>query len=128
MPLCPRFDDRAHNAGSPHRLSRGLYAATGARLPEGTPANAARHNAGLDTSVESLFSAPWARELFANTCGGAEPDTAAADFIAVLKGAVFDRFAGARAHLHAGTTDSAAQFTALLAAYLRGLIGAEHQT
>ncbi|MFE3442147.1 TetR/AcrR family transcriptional regulator [Nocardia sp. NPDC059180] len=69
--------------------------------------------------VGSLFSHPRARELFEHL-GADDPDTTAADFIAVIEGATFDRFAGARTHLAAGTPESTAQLTGLLAAYLRG--------
>ncbi|MGK8467996.1 TetR/AcrR family transcriptional regulator [Nocardia cyriacigeorgica] len=46
--------------------------------------------------VGSLFSQARARTLF-EQLGCGSPDTAAADFIAVIEGATFDRFAGARA-------------------------------
>ncbi|MFC9435473.1 TetR/AcrR family transcriptional regulator [Nocardia sp. NPDC057030] len=68
----------------------------------------------------SLFSAARARELFA-AMGVADPTTAAADFIAVLEGAVFDRFAGGRTDLTPGTPDSVRQLTTLLTIYFRGV-------
>ncbi|WP_433627346.1 TetR/AcrR family transcriptional regulator [Nocardia sp. CA-120079] len=67
--------------------------------------------------THSLFSTERARELF-HTLGFPDPDGAAADFIAVVEGAVFDRFAGARAHLPAGTRDSIDQLAAVLSRYL----------
>ncbi|NEW44846.1 TetR/AcrR family transcriptional regulator [Nocardia cyriacigeorgica] len=71
--------------------------------------------------VGSLFSQPRARELFEHL-DAEDPDTTAADFIAVIEGATFDRLAGARAALPAGTPASTAQLTGLLAAYLRGAL------
>ncbi|TQM29118.1 TetR/AcrR family transcriptional regulator [Nocardia bhagyanarayanae] len=68
--------------------------------------------------ANSLFSTERARELFRAT-GFPDPDTAAADFVAVLEGAVFDRFAGNRSALPAGTPASITQLTTLLTAYLR---------
>lgn len=68
----------------------------------------------------SLFSATRARELFA-AIGVADPTAAAADFIAVLEGAVFDRFAGGRTDLTPGTPDSVRQLTTLLTIFFRGV-------
>ncbi|MGW4243030.1 TetR/AcrR family transcriptional regulator [Nocardia sp. NPDC004722] len=65
-----------------------------------------------------LFSHQHATALF-ETLGATEPTTAAADFIAVIEGLVFDRFAGARTALAPGTAKSAAQLTAVLAVQLR---------
>lgn len=67
--------------------------------------------------THSLFSTERARELF-HTLGFPDPDAAAADFIAVVEGAVFDRFAGARAHIPAGTRHSIDQLAAVLSRYL----------
>ena len=67
--------------------------------------------------THSLFSTERARELF-HALGFPDPDAAAADFIAVLEGVVFDRFAGARAHIPAGTRDSIDQLAAALSCYL----------
>ncbi|WP_431956209.1 TetR/AcrR family transcriptional regulator [Nocardia lijiangensis] len=68
--------------------------------------------------ANSLFSIDRARALFrANNFP--DPDTTAADFIAVLEGAVFDRFAGNRSNLPAGTPASITQLTTLLSTYLR---------
>lgn len=70
--------------------------------------------------VGSLFSHSRASALFAQL-GADNPDTAAADFIAVIEGATFDRFAGARSDLPAGTTESAAQLTGVITDYLRAM-------
>ncbi|MFE9326354.1 TetR/AcrR family transcriptional regulator [Nocardia sp. NPDC052278] len=67
--------------------------------------------------THSLFSTERARELF-HALGFSDPDAAAADFIAVVEGAVFDRFAGARAHIPAGTRDSVDQLAAMLSRQL----------
>ncbi|MFQ6330324.1 TetR/AcrR family transcriptional regulator [Nocardia sp. CWNU-33] len=67
--------------------------------------------------VHSLFSVERARDLF-HALGFADPAAAAADFVAVIEGAVFDRFAGARSHLPARTPESVDQLTALLSRYL----------
>ncbi|MCC3316208.1 TetR/AcrR family transcriptional regulator [Nocardia africana] len=72
--------------------------------------------------VASLFSHRHARELF-RSLGAADPDTAAADYIAVIEGLVFDRFAGARKELAAGTRESAEQLARPLRAQLRAAIG-----
>ncbi|MGF0314742.1 TetR/AcrR family transcriptional regulator [Nocardia fluminea] len=55
----------------------------------------------------SLFSLERATELFADL-GAAEPRESAHDFLALLEGLVFDRFAGLRAH-SAGTVDQLAR-------------------
>ncbi|GAB2527979.1 TetR/AcrR family transcriptional regulator [Nocardia heshunensis] len=68
--------------------------------------------------VGSLFSHRHASALF-ETLGASDPVTAAADFIAVIEGLVFDRFAGARTALAPGTAKSVAQLTAVLAVQLR---------
>ncbi|MCP2320332.1 transcriptional regulator, TetR family [Nocardia amikacinitolerans] len=83
----------------------------------------ARHALIVDPELHarlanSLFSVARARELFRAT-GFPDPDTAAADFVAILEGAVFDRFAGNRSALPAGTPASITQLTTLLSAYLR---------
>ncbi|MEV4127402.1 TetR family transcriptional regulator [Nocardia sp. NPDC049707] len=67
--------------------------------------------------AHSLFSTERARDLF-QALGFPEPDAAAADFVAVLDGVVFDRFAGARAHVPAGTQDSIDQLAAVLSRQL----------
>ncbi|WP_280235588.1 TetR/AcrR family transcriptional regulator [Nocardia cyriacigeorgica] len=69
--------------------------------------------------VDSLFSHARAHTLFEHL-GATDPATTAADFIAVIEGATFDRFAGARVDHPAGTPESVAQLTHLLSAYLRG--------
>ncbi|MFI9505906.1 TetR/AcrR family transcriptional regulator [Nocardia sp. NPDC052566] len=71
-----------------------------------------------DRLARSLFSTERARELF-EALGAADPATAAADFVAVVEGAVFDRFAGARVHLAPGTPASVNQLANLLAPHLR---------
>lgn len=68
----------------------------------------------------SLFSAERARDLF-HAMNIPDPATTAADFIALLEGAIFDRFAGSRLGLTAGTPDSVRQLTNLLRAYFRGV-------
>ncbi|PSR68924.1 transcriptional regulator [Nocardia sp. MDA0666] len=72
--------------------------------------------------VASLFSHRHARELF-RALGAADPDTAAADYIAVIEGLVFDRFAGARREAAAGTRESAEQLARPLRAQLRAAVG-----
>ncbi|RJO71251.1 TetR family transcriptional regulator [Nocardia panacis] len=67
--------------------------------------------------AHGLFSAEGARDLFA-ALDFADPDAAAADFLAVLEGAVFDRFAGARADLPAGTPQNVDELAALLIRFL----------
>ncbi|CCF61282.1 putative transcriptional regulator [Nocardia cyriacigeorgica GUH-2] len=71
--------------------------------------------------VGSLFSHARAKTLL-EQLGADEPDTAAADFIAVIEGITFDRFAGARADLPAGTPQSAAQLAGVLRNYLGGAL------
>lgn len=71
--------------------------------------------------VGSLFSQARARTLF-EQLGCGSPDTAAADFIAVIEGITFDRFAGARADLPPGTPESAAQLAGVLRSQLRGML------
>ncbi|WP_306363790.1 TetR/AcrR family transcriptional regulator [Nocardia sp. CC227C] len=68
----------------------------------------------------SLFSLDKARELFA-AFGSRTPESDAADFIAVLEGILFDRYAGARMHLPAGTAGSIRQLERILAVHLSGL-------
>ncbi|MFE3189144.1 TetR/AcrR family transcriptional regulator [Nocardia sp. NPDC059240] len=68
--------------------------------------------------VGCLFSHRHATTLF-ETLGAAHPATAAADFIAVIEGLIFDRFAGARTELAPGTAKSVAQLATVLAVQLR---------
>ncbi|GAB4582751.1 TetR/AcrR family transcriptional regulator [Nocardia sp. IFM 10818] len=68
----------------------------------------------------SLFSHRHATELFAALHATA-PDAAAADFIAIIEGLVFDRFAGARTPLAPNTAESIAQLTAVLTIALSSL-------
>ncbi|WP_196054534.1 hypothetical protein [Nocardia aurantiaca] len=51
--------------------------------------------------------------------GATDPATAAADFIAVIEGLVFDRFAGARTTLAPGNAASVRQLAGVLATQLR---------
>ncbi|GAA5048451.1 TetR/AcrR family transcriptional regulator [Nocardia callitridis] len=67
----------------------------------------------------SLFSVERARELF-SAMEVSDPATAAADFLALLEGAVFDRFAGRRRELTAGSADSVRQLERLLRTYFAG--------
>ncbi len=67
--------------------------------------------------AHSLFSTDRARDL-CHALDFPDPDAAAADFIAVLEGVVFDRFAGARAHIPAGTRDNVEQLAAVLSRQL----------
>ncbi|WP_433758413.1 TetR/AcrR family transcriptional regulator [Nocardia sp. CA-135398] len=67
--------------------------------------------------AHSLFSTERARELF-HALDFPDPDAAAANFIAVIEGLVFDRFAGARADVPAGTPDSVDQLAAALSRHL----------
>ncbi|MEU1546148.1 TetR family transcriptional regulator [Nocardia sp. NPDC005745] len=67
--------------------------------------------------VRSLFSTDRARDLF-RAIGAADPDTRADDFVAVVEGAVFDRFAGNRTALRPDTTESVRQLARILAAHL----------
>ncbi|MFE3222114.1 TetR/AcrR family transcriptional regulator [Nocardia sp. NPDC059228] len=73
-----------------------------------------------DKLASSLFSHRHATTLF-ETLGASDPATAAADFIAVLEGLVFDRFAGARTGLAPGTAKSVNQLAAVLSAQFRAI-------
>ncbi|MFD6273033.1 TetR/AcrR family transcriptional regulator [Nocardia asteroides] len=73
-----------------------------------------------DRLVGGFFSHARATELCA-ALGANDPDTAAADFLALLEGLVFDRFAGARTGLAAGTPDSVAQLARPLRRFLTAL-------
>ncbi|MBU3060674.1 TetR family transcriptional regulator [Nocardia sp. NEAU-G5] len=65
----------------------------------------------------SLFSHDHATRLFAGL-GSVEPATAAADFIAVLEGLVFDRFAGMRSTITTGDSARIAELTRVIEAQL----------
>lgn len=65
----------------------------------------------------SLFSQAHAT-LYFETLGSADPTTAAADFIAVLEGLVFDRFAGARSAATTGESTRIAEMTRVIGAHL----------
>ncbi|NNH73468.1 TetR family transcriptional regulator [Nocardia uniformis] len=67
--------------------------------------------------TKSLFSHEQAQLLF-QALGSHDPDIAAADFLAILEGLVFDRFAGARTHLAPGTPESVTQLAAVLTTHL----------
>ncbi|UGT40052.1 TetR family transcriptional regulator [Nocardia yamanashiensis] len=67
--------------------------------------------------VGSLFSHHHAAGLF-HALHADDPDTAAADLIAVIEGAIFDRFAGARTELAPGTPASVNQLARILTAQL----------
>ncbi len=80
-----------------------------------------------------LFSHTHARTLF-ESLNATDPERAAADFIAVIEGLVFDRFAGHRRDTPSGTAASRAQLAEVLRAQLvhdpavrRGLGSAQHQ-
>ncbi|MEU0543979.1 TetR family transcriptional regulator [Nocardia sp. NPDC005978] len=68
--------------------------------------------------VGCLFSHRHATELY-RALGSRSPAEAAADFIAVIEGLVFDRFAGARTTLVPGTPESRRQLTRVLTIQLR---------
>src|SRR5690606_36680549 len=74
-----------------------------------------------DRLTDSLFSVERARELLATW--GIEHEDAAEDLVAVLEGAVFDRFAGRRRGRRPGTADSVTQLTGLVTGCLRGVRG-----
>ncbi|HLS77418.1 MAG TPA: TetR family transcriptional regulator [Nocardia sp.] len=74
-----------------------------------------------DRLADSLFSVERARELLASW--GIEHEDAAEDLVAVLEGAVFDRFAGRRRGRRPGTAASVTQLTGLVTGYLRGVRG-----
>ncbi|WP_245676334.1 TetR/AcrR family transcriptional regulator [Nocardia niwae] len=67
--------------------------------------------------VHSLFSVDRARDLF-HAIGAPDPQTRAEDFVAVIEGAVFDRFAGNRTALRPGTNESVRQLARVLATHL----------
>ncbi|WP_280258041.1 TetR/AcrR family transcriptional regulator [Nocardia abscessus] len=67
--------------------------------------------------AHSLFSTERARELF-QAMGATDPGARADDFVAVVEGAVFDRFAGNRTALRPNTPESVRQLARLLAPHL----------
>ncbi|MGO4614321.1 TetR/AcrR family transcriptional regulator [Nocardia sp. 2YAB30] len=69
--------------------------------------------------ARSLFSIENARALF-HANGFTDPDTDAANFVAIIEGAVFDRFAGNRSTLPPNTPASTHQLACLLTPYLTG--------
>ncbi|WP_067531416.1 TetR/AcrR family transcriptional regulator [Nocardia crassostreae] len=68
----------------------------------------------------SLFSHRHATDLF-TALNAADPETAAADFVAIVEGLVFDRFAGARTHLAPNTAASVDQLAAPIGCALSSL-------
>nr|WP_245717579.1 TetR family transcriptional regulator [Nocardia jejuensis] len=68
-----------------------------------------------------LFSHRHATSLF-RSLGSTDPETRAADFIAVIEGLIFDRFAGARTALTPGTPASVDQLARVLAVHLTGSV------
>ncbi|WP_235916407.1 TetR/AcrR family transcriptional regulator [Antrihabitans cavernicola] len=84
-------------------------------LPSDSPLHAA-----LATSV---FSRPNAVALF-RALGTDDPETAAADFVSLCEGLIFDRVVGARSldGLRAGTDASIDQLAHALDTYLRGAL------
>ncbi|WP_282777026.1 TetR family transcriptional regulator [Nocardia sp. CC201C] len=69
--------------------------------------------------TNSLFSLGEARELFA-AFGSRAPESDAADFLAVLEGILFDRYAGARRDAPTGTAGGIRQLEHIVAVYLMG--------
>ncbi|MBF6337716.1 TetR family transcriptional regulator [Nocardia abscessus] len=67
--------------------------------------------------AHSLFSTERARELF-QAMGATDPGARADDFVAVVEGAVFDRFAGNRTALRPNTSESVRQLARLLGPHL----------
>ncbi|MCC3328454.1 TetR/AcrR family transcriptional regulator [Nocardia abscessus] len=67
--------------------------------------------------AHSLFSTERARELF-QAMGATDPGARADDFVAVVEGAVFDRFAGNRTALRPNTPESVRQLARLLGPHL----------
>ncbi|MFF2086786.1 TetR/AcrR family transcriptional regulator [Nocardia sp. NPDC058176] len=65
----------------------------------------------------SLFALDRATELF-TALGADDPRGTAGDFLALLEGLVFDRFAGLRAESPTGTPDSVAQLARPLSSFL----------
>ncbi|WP_280239743.1 TetR/AcrR family transcriptional regulator [Nocardia abscessus] len=67
--------------------------------------------------AHSLFSTERARDLF-QAMGATDPGARADDFVAVVEGAVFDRFAGNRTALRPNTPESVRQLARLLGPHL----------
>ncbi|MEV6772734.1 TetR family transcriptional regulator [Nocardia sp. NPDC051030] len=68
--------------------------------------------------IGCLFSQQHATGLF-SALGATSPEATAADFIAVIEGLIFDRFAGARTELAPGTPESVAQLARVLSTQLK---------
>ncbi|MFC9767473.1 TetR/AcrR family transcriptional regulator [Rhodococcus jostii] len=92
---------------------------------------AARHALTVELSGDAelhallatcLFSRARATELF-DALGVADPESAGADFVSVVEGLVFDRFAGARSldGIEPGTERSVRQLARAVESYLRGV-------
>ncbi|MGY1936720.1 TetR/AcrR family transcriptional regulator [Nocardia gipuzkoensis] len=67
--------------------------------------------------AHSLFSTERARDLF-QAMGTTDPGARADDFVAVVEGAVFDRFAGNRTAVRPNTPESVRQLARLLGPHL----------
>ncbi|MBF6473370.1 TetR/AcrR family transcriptional regulator [Nocardia abscessus] len=67
--------------------------------------------------AHSLFSTERARDLF-QAMGATDPGARADDFVAVVEGAVFDRFAGNRTAVRPNTPESVRQLARLLGPHL----------
>ncbi|UGT71386.1 TetR family transcriptional regulator [Nocardia gipuzkoensis] len=67
--------------------------------------------------AHSLFSTERARDLF-QAMGATDPGARADDFVAVVEGAVFDRFAGNRTALRPNTPESVRQLARLIGPHL----------
>lgn len=76
------------------------------------------------TLAASLFSRDGAVTLF-RALGAADPEMAGANFVSLVEGLVFDRFAGTRSRdgLEPGSAESVDQLAAALTAYIRGATG-----
>ncbi|MEC3913707.1 TetR/AcrR family transcriptional regulator [Nocardia sp. CDC160] len=117
------------NERDPDRLARGIAGWLDRLLAHRRNDLIARHALIIellgDTELHAklvgcLFSHRHATGLF-ETLGAPDPATAAADFIAVIEGLVFDRFAGARKRIKPGTAKSVDQLATVLAAQLRSI-------
>ncbi|MGV9835117.1 TetR/AcrR family transcriptional regulator [Nocardia niigatensis] len=126
--LVPSAEVSATRAGrDPDRLATGIAGWLDHLLAQRRNHLIARHALIVDVLGDAelhaklagcLFSHQHATALF-ETLGAADPATAAADFIAVLEGLVFDRFAGARIALAPGSSASVRQLARILAIQLR---------
>lgn len=125
----------ADREGAPEAVARGVAAWLDQLLARRRNELIARHALIVETLSEpelrarlagSLFSVDRATELF-TALGSPRPGDTACDFLALLEGLVFDRVAGVRAEVPAGTTDSIEQLTRPLSIFLTGVAeSAEH--